>query len=96
VVNDSKADIASSSRVQDAGHKIPAYLYLKSSTVLTTNLGIASWGQIFDDPMVAAAMLDRLLHRSVVFNIEGESYRMRSHRARSEQLRKVVTQPLTK
>ena len=67
--------------------------YLKSSTVLTTNLGIASWGQIFDDPMVAAAMLDRLLHRSVVFNTEGESYRMRSHRARSEQLRKAVTQP---
>ena len=64
--------------------------------MLTTNLGIASWGQIFDDPMVAATMLDRLLHRSVVFNIEGESYRMRSHRARSEQLRKVVTQPLTK
>jgi len=58
--------------------------YLKSSTVLTTNLGIASWGKIFDDPMVAAAMLDRLLHRSVVFNIDGESYRMRSHRARSE------------
>ena len=55
--------------------------YLKSSTVLTTNLGIASWGKIFDDPMVAAAMLDRLLHRSVVFNIDGESYRMRSHRA---------------
>lgn len=65
--------------------------YLKSSTVLTTNLGIASWGKIFDDPMVAAAMLDRLLHRSVVFNIDGESYRMRSHRARSEALRKGVT-----
>ena len=64
--------------------------YLKSSTVLTTNLGIASWGKIFDDPMVAAAMLDRLLHRSVVFNIDGESYRMRSHRARSEALRKGV------
>ena len=64
--------------------------YLKSSTVLTTNLGIASWGKIFDDPMVAAAMLDRLLHRSVVFNIDGESYRMRSHRARSEALLKGV------
>ena len=64
--------------------------YLKSSTVLTTNLGIASWGKIFDDPMVAAAMLDRLLHRSVVFNIDGESYRMRSHRARTEALRKAV------
>jgi DNA replication protein DnaC len=67
--------------------------YLKSSTVLTTNLGIASWGQIFDDPMVAAAMLDRLLHHSVVFNIEGESYRMRSHRARSEATRKEVRSP---
>ena len=64
--------------------------YLKSSTVLTTNLGIASWGKIFDDPMVAAAMLDRLLHRSVVFNIDGDSYRMRTHRARSENLRKGV------
>ena len=41
--------------------------------------------------MVAAAMLDRLLHRSVVFNIDGDSYRMRAHRARSEQLRKGVT-----
>jgi len=60
---------------------------------LTTNLGIASWGKIFDDPMVAAAMLDRLLHRSVVFNIDGESYRMRSHRARSEATRKAVHQP---
>jgi DNA replication protein DnaC len=64
--------------------------YLKSSTVLTTNLGIGSWGKIFDDPMVAAAMLDRLLHRSVVFNIDGESYRMRTHRARAERLTKGV------
>jgi len=67
--------------------------YLKSSTVLTTNLGVASWGKIFDDPMVAAAMLDRLLHRSVVFNINGDSYRMRAHRARSEKIRKGVTPP---
>ena len=35
--------------------------YLKSSIVMTTNLGVSSWGKIFDDPMVAAAMLDRLL-----------------------------------
>jgi DNA replication protein DnaC len=44
-----------------------------------------SWGKVFnDDPMIAAAMLDRLLHRSVVMNIDGDSYRMRSHRARAE------------
>ena len=61
--------------------------YLKGAIALTTNLGIASWGKIFDDPMVAAAMLDRLLHRSVVLNITGESYRMRTHRARASKLR---------
>jgi DNA replication protein DnaC len=61
--------------------------YLKGSICMTTNLGVGSWGKIFDDPMVAAAMLDRLLHRSVVFNIDGDSYRMRTHRARSERLR---------
>jgi DNA replication protein DnaC len=69
--------------------------YLKSSTVLTTNLGVGSWGKIFDDPTVAAAMLDRLLHRSVVFNIDGESYRMRAHRARADNLRKAVKPTLT-
>ncbi len=52
--------------------------HFKASIVLTTNLGIPSWGKIFDDPMVAAAMLDPLLHRSVVLNITGESYRMRA------------------
>ena len=67
--------------------------YLKSSIVLTTNLGVGSWGKIFDDPTVAAAMLDRLLHRSVVFNIDGESYRMRTHRAHAENLRKAVDHP---
>jgi DNA replication protein DnaC len=70
--------------------------YLKGSIVLTTNLGVSSWGKIFDDPMVAAAMLDRLLHRSVVFNIDGDSYRMRAHRARSERLRGRSTPPVPK
>ena len=67
--------------------------YLKGSICLTTNLGVGSWGKIFDDPMVAAAMLDRLLHRSVVFNIDGDSYRMREHRARSERLRSRRSRP---
>lgn len=66
--------------------------YLKGSIALTTNLGIASWGNVFnDDPMIAAAMLDRLLHRSVVLNIEGDSYRMRSHKARAEAARRAVS-----
>ena len=65
--------------------------YLKGSIALTTNLGIASWGKVFgDDQTVAGALLDRLLHRSVVVNIDGDSYRMRSHRARAEAARQAI------
>jgi DNA replication protein DnaC len=60
--------------------------YLKGSIILTTNRGVASWGDIFADTTVAAAMLDRLLHRSVVVNIDGDSYRMRQHQARNQKL----------
>jgi DNA replication protein DnaC len=61
--------------------------HFTGSIALTTNPGIASWGKIFDDPMAAAAMPGRLLHRSVVLTITGESYRMRTHRARASKLR---------
>jgi DNA replication protein DnaC len=68
--------------------------YLKGSIILTTNRGIASWGQMFnDDSVVAAAMLDRLLHRSTVVSIDGDSYRMRAHRARIDRLRMGLPPP---
>ena len=44
---------------------------------------MASWGDIFTDTTIAAAMLDRLLHKSVVFNIDGDSYRLRTHQAQN-------------
>ena len=65
--------------------------YLKTSIVLTTNRGVASWGEVLGDTTVAAAMLDRLLHRSVVLNLDGESYRLRDHHARAETLRQATT-----
>ena len=58
-----------------------------AATVITTNVGIASWATAFGDPIVAAAMLDRLLHRGIVVGIDGPSYRLRSHQARAEALR---------
>lgn len=61
--------------------------YLKGSVILTTNRGVASWGDIFADTTIAAAMLDRLLHRSVVINIDGDSYRLRAHQARARKLK---------
>ena len=72
--------------------------YGKTSIVLTTNRGVASWGEVLGDTTVAAAMLDRLLHRSVVLNLDGDSYRLRDHHARTDNLRRAATgtrRPLT-
>ncbi len=65
--------------------------YLKTSIVLTTNRGVGAWGDILGDTTVAAAMLDRLLHRSVVLNLDGDSYRLRDHQARNNTLRHHTT-----
>ena len=61
--------------------------YLKGSIILTTNRGVASWGDIFTDTTIAAAMLDRLLHKSVVITIDGDSYRLRTHQAQARKRR---------
>lgn len=53
--------------------------YEKGAMILTSNRGFAEWGDIFGDPVVATALLDRLLHHAVVFQIEGSSYRLREH-----------------
>jgi DNA replication protein DnaC len=64
--------------------------YLKSSTIVTSHAGVASWGERLGDPMLAASLLDRLLHRGVVVAIDGPSYRMRAHQQRAEQLRQAI------
>ena len=50
-------------------------------TLVTTNRGLPDWGNVFDDPVVASAILDWLIHRAVVFNIKGPSWRLREHQA---------------
>ena len=53
--------------------------YEKGAMILTSNRGFAEWGDLFGDPVVATALLDRLLHHGVVIQIEGASYRLREH-----------------
>ncbi len=55
--------------------------YEKGAMILTSNRGFAEWGEVFGDPVVATALLDRLLHHAVVIQIEGSSYRLRQHAA---------------
>jgi DNA replication protein DnaC len=49
--------------------------------VLTSNRGFGDWNQVFADPVVAFAIVDRLLHTATVLNIRGASYRMRAYTA---------------
>jgi DNA replication protein DnaC len=53
----------------------------KHSTIVTTNRSLPDWGKIFGDTVVASAILDRLMHNAVVFNIKGPSWRIREHHA---------------
>jgi len=55
--------------------------YEKGSIILTSNRGFGDWAQIFGEPVVASAIVDRLLHNATVINIRGASYRMRGYQA---------------
>ncbi len=53
--------------------------YERGAMILTSNRSFKEWGEVFGDNVVAAALLDRLLHHAVVIQIEGNSYRLRAH-----------------
>ena len=53
--------------------------YETASTVLTSNKGFEAWGEILGDDVMAAALIDRVLHHCHLVNIRGNSYRMREH-----------------
>ena len=50
--------------------------YERGSVMITSNLPFSRWEQIFKDPMVTAAAIDRLVHHSVILELNIESYRM--------------------
>jgi IstB-like ATP binding protein len=49
----------------------------RGSLVVTSNKSFADWGEVFNDQLLATAILDRLLHHATTLNIKGESYRLR-------------------
>ena len=66
------------------------------STILTTNIPFSKWGDVFQDSAVTAAILDRLIHHSRVFQITGNSYRMKDYKLEREQRskKKIPEDPL--
>ena len=53
--------------------------YERASTVMTSNKGFEEWGEVLGDEVMAAALIDRILHHCHIVNIRGNSYRMRQH-----------------
>ena len=67
----------------DAAHlffQLVSRRYERGAILLTSNRTVAEWGTVFGDPVVATAILDRLLHHSTVITIRGDSYRLREKR----------------
>lgn len=52
--------------------------YEKYSTIITTNKSLSKWGDLFNDNVLANAILDRLVHHSHIININGKSYRTKN------------------
>jgi DNA replication protein DnaC len=58
--------------------EVIAKRYEKGSIIITTNKQFEQWGEIFSDNVMANAILDRVVHHSLVFNINGQSYRTKN------------------
>lgn len=59
--------------------------YEKRSTILTTNINFNSWDEVFYDPVIANAILDRILHHAHVINITGKSYRLKAYMTQEDE-----------
>jgi hypothetical protein len=51
--------------------------YERGSIIITSNRGFEQWGEILGDAMVAAALIDRLVHHATMITLKGKSYRLR-------------------
>jgi DNA replication protein DnaC len=67
--------------------------YESASTILTSNKGFEEWGEIFGDEVMAAALIDRLVHHCHIVNIRGNSYRLRQHAELARRLHSAAPHP---
>lgn len=65
--------------------------YERSSVMITSNLPFSQWEKIFKNPMMTAAAIDRLVHHSVILELNLPSYRMATAQDKKEHLKKGVT-----
>lgn len=55
----------------------------RGSVIVTTNLEFSRWTEIFGDPMLTAALVDRMIHQAYILNMNGDSYRLKEQRKKT-------------
>jgi DNA replication protein DnaC len=77
-----------SNRHADLLFEIVSRRYQEKSTLVTTNRPFAEWGEVFPNAACVVSLVDRLVHNAEIIQIDGESYRLKEAKERSEQRRR--------
>jgi DNA replication protein DnaC len=72
-------------RYADLLYEVLNARYLKTSTIITTNKAFVEWGEIFPNAGCVVTLVDRLIHKSEIVKIEGDSYRKKEALERAQQ-----------
>ncbi len=84
LVVDELGYLAYGNRHADLLFEIISRRYERNSTVVTTNKPFADWGELFPNASCVVSLVDRLVHKAEILTFEGESYRLKEARERSE------------
>lgn len=85
LVIDEVGYLSYSNRHADLLFEIVSRRYEEKSTLVTTNRPFAEWGEVFPNASCVVSLVDRLVHRSEILTIEGESYRLKEAKERQQQ-----------
>lgn len=82
-------------RYADLLFEVVTRRYLNRPIILTTNKPFAEWGQVFSSAACVVTLVDRLIHRSELVSLDGESYRLKEAKERSAKRNKARSRPTT-
>lgn len=80
--------LSDSNRHADLLFEVVSRRYQEKSTLVTTNRPFAEWGEVFPNAACVVSLVDRLVHNAEIIQIDGESYRLKEAKERSEQRRR--------
>jgi len=96
LVIDEVGYLAFSNRYADLLFELVSRRYQHKSTVVTTNRAFADWGEVFPNAACVVSLVDRLVHHAEIIVIQGESYRLKEAKERSERRLNARSTPRSK